>query len=75
MELFQLHQQLTHHAMIRLYRARYDRGSVQTAESTIRTRCAELVDLGRIRDSGRRTKVGSRDAIIWEVNSGQPLSM
>lgn len=61
--LFERHGPMTHHALIAAYRAAHG----PAAESTIRTRCAELVEKGLIRDTGRRAAVSSkREGIVWE---------
>lgn len=63
--LLTAHGAMTHATLIQLYRQQYD-GTA--AESTIRTRCAELVDAGKVRDSGLRVKLPSgRHAALWRV--------
>ena len=54
-----------HHAqLIHAYRLQY--GTV--GESTIRTRCRELSDLGVVRDTGRRITLPSgRQSIVWSI--------
>ena len=61
--LFQQHGPMTHHMLIGKYRLAYG----PTPESTIRTRCAELVDKGLLRDSGKTVLVGKRHATVWAV--------
>ena len=40
------------------------------SESGIRSRRAELVDAGLVRDSGKRVKMASgRSSIVWEVSA------
>jgi hypothetical protein len=51
-----------HHYIIDAWRERY--GPV--AESTVRTRVAELCDAGFARSVGK-VKVGRKDAIVWEA--------
>lgn len=64
MEEFDRHGPLTHHRLIQLYREHYG----FAAESTIRTRCAELVEMGLVEDSGiRQTLRGKRKAIVWRL--------
>jgi hypothetical protein len=63
LDVFHAYGPLTHHRLIALYQSKHGR----TAESTIRTRCAELTAMGLLRDSGRREKVSAtRDGIVWE---------
>lgn len=49
-------------------RARTDVNVPRASESGIRSRRAELVELGLVKDTGRRQKLDSgRSAIIWSV--------
>lgn len=60
--LFEAYGPMTHHTLIRLYREQYG----PTAESTIRTRCAELVSYGLLVDTGRRdVLLSGRRAAVW----------
>lgn len=59
----------THNQLIMRYIAAIQGGHVPIqSESGIRTRCCELVDLGRVVDSGQRvTLCSGRRAIVWKV--------
>lgn len=66
LKVFQKYGALTHHSLISLYRRHFGQ---TTPESTIRTRCKELVVLGRVVDSGQRLAVtgSTRKAILWRL--------
>jgi hypothetical protein len=56
--------EMTQHALIDEYRHRFG----WAPESTIRTRCSELVDAGLVVDTLKRVKVGSgRNAVVWKA--------
>ena len=56
------------HQLIEAYRAY--KTAPYASESGIRSRRAELVERGMVRDSGRRTTTESgRKAIVWELTS------
>jgi len=60
--LFQDYGPMTHGALIDRYRGRYGVRS----DSTIRTRCAELVEANFLRDTGERVVLDSgRKAVVW----------
>lgn len=63
--LFEQHGAMTQQCLIALYREHV--GCQHVPESTIRTRVSELVAQKVLRDSGRRERIGSREAIVWEV--------
>jgi len=54
-----------HDELIEVYHDVYGKAK----ESTIRTRCSELVTKGLVRDSGKRVLLPTshRSAIVWEV--------
>lgn len=55
---------MTHHELIAKYRDAFGK----TSESTIRTRCAELVEKGLIVDTGARADLESgRRAVVWAL--------
>lgn len=63
LQLFHDFGPMTQHALIDLYRERHG----HAPESTIRTRCAELVEVGLIADTGaRRLLPSGRRAVIWQ---------
>jgi hypothetical protein len=65
LRLFRRYGPMTQHDLIARYRVDVD-GGADTAESTIRTRCAELRDAGRLIDSGARACLPSgRQAVVW----------
>ena len=56
------------HELVEAYRAY--KTAPYASESGIRSRRAELVERGMVRDSGRRTTTESgRKAIVWELTS------
>jgi hypothetical protein len=57
----------THHELIATYRAMFED---MTTDSSIRTRCKELVAAGYIENSGRMIKLPSgRSAIVWSITN------
>lgn len=60
---------MTHQQLVAVYGQMFAQGRVPyQSESGIRTRCCELVDLGRVVDSGERSRLCSgRLAIVWRA--------
>lgn len=71
LHLFQYYGPMTHDETISNYNLnKYEqcRDWPKQSPSGIRTRCRELVRMGRIRDSGQRQVLATgRKAIVWEV--------
>ena len=71
MKLIQL-QPMTDQRLVEFYTAQIRKGAVKdfprASESGIRSRRAELVDRGILKDSGAREKLESgRSAVVWTV--------
>lgn len=65
---------LTHEELIRLYSVYHHfcgyAALPNQSESGLRTRCSELVSLGKLHDSGERREISTgRKAIVWKLNS------
>lgn len=68
LNIFRADGPMCQHALIAAYRERY--GEV-VPESTVRTRCAELVAAGLVMDSGERVVLPShRRAVVWRAVRG-----
>lgn len=64
--LMALVKPMTDQALVKAFRAL--KGAPEASESGIRSRRAELVDLGLVVDTGKRVKLASgRHAIVWQV--------
>lgn len=60
---------LTDVDLVRIYGERPDREAPPQSPSGIRTRRHELVELEKVRDTGRRERLASgRQAIVWAVS-------
>ncbi len=65
MQLIQL-QPMTDQRLVEFYAKQIRKGAPRASESGIRTRRAELVAKGLIKDSGLREKLDSgRNAVVW----------
>src|SRR5678809_1502041 len=63
-DCFRAHGPMTQHQLITVYIQRYG----FAPQSTIRTRCAELVTAHLLEDSGQRVRLPSgRHAVVWRV--------
>lgn len=59
---FRAHGAMTQHVLVKRYWARFG----ECPESSIRTRCKELVEGGFVKDTGKRERLPSRRlAVIW----------
>lgn len=69
LKLFEVMGPMEHQRLIAAYTAHGLRlGLPKQSESGIRTRCSELVSLGRVKDSGARVMLPSgRKSIIWTL--------
>lgn len=66
--LFKVLGPMTQHMLIRQYHARH---GADTPESSIRTRCAELVEAGAVVNTNERERLPSRRwAIVWAAKEG-----
>lgn len=59
---------LTDESLVLLYYRERAHGAPYSSESGIRSRRAELTQIGKLRDSGNRSKtITGRNAILWEL--------
>lgn len=66
--LFNVLGAMTQHDLVKRYHARY---GAETPESSIRTRCHELVEGGNVVNTGRTVTLPSgRRAVIWAAKDG-----
>lgn len=66
--LFRVLGPMTQRKLVEQYQARYDKDA---SDSSIRTRCHELVEGGHVKDTGRKERLPSgRCAVVWAAKEG-----
>lgn len=73
LRLFLLYGPMTDEQLLARHREwQHRHGDPRMSDSGVRTRRSELVMLGRVRDSGKRTLLSTgRKAIVWEATDGR----